>query len=148
MNWICQFCGGDTSEVEYEYLDAHNHLSCTLEYLNNTKVKTKLKIENPNHINTKNYQLDGSIVEISYIGIEDRINASDKKPYMVYRFEGVKNNTFSSIVQFDIHTKIRDNKVQFNIWKNGGMEFSSLTIGIIKNRDELIARLINEVNKY
>ena len=111
-------------------------------------MKTKLKIQNPHHINTKNYQLDGSIVEISYIGIEDRINASDKKPYVVYRFEGVKNNTFSSIVQFDIHTTITDSKVQFNIWKNGGMEFNSLPIDLIKNRDELIVRLINEVNKY
>lgn len=110
--------------------------------------KKLLKIINPHHINTKNYQLDGSIVEISYMGIEDRVNASDKKPYKVYKFEGVKNNTFSSIVQFDIHMKITNNKVQFNIWKGGGMEFNSLPIELIKNRDELIVRLIKEVNKY
>lgn len=146
MSWICRYCNKDTSDIDYDYLDGYDHLTCAL--INNIKVKTKLKIQNPHHINTKNYQLDGSIVEISYIGIEDRINASDKKPYMVYRFEGVKNNTFSSIVQFDIHTKIRDNKVQFNIWKNGGMEFNSLPVEVIKNRDELIVRLINEVNKY
>ena len=145
VNWICKYCGGDTSNVEYDYLDGYNHLSCVL---NNIKVKTKLKIENPHHINTKNYLMDGSFVEISFMGIEDRINASDKKPYMVYRFEGIKNNTFSSIVQFDIHTKIRDSKVQFNIWKNGGMEFNSLPVELIKNRDELINRLIEEVNKY
>lgn len=146
MSWICRYCSKDTSDIDYDYLDGYDHLACAL--INNFKVKTKLKIENPNHINTKNYQLDGSIVEISYIGIEDRINASDKKPYVVYRFEGVKNNTFSSIVQFDIHTKIRDSKVQFNIWKNGGMEFNSLPVELIKDRDELINRLIEEVNKY
>ena len=143
--YICSICGKDTSGIDYDYLMGFDHISCILE---NNKVKTKLKIENPSHINTKNYQMDGSIVEITYLGIEDRINASNKKPYVVYRFEGVKNNTFSSIVQFDIHTKIRDSKVQFNIWKNGGMEFNSLPVELIKNRDELINRLIEEVNKY
>ena len=145
MNWICKYCGGDTSNVEYDYLDGYNHLSCVL---NNIKVKTKLKIENPHHINTKNYLMDGSFVEISFMGIEDYKNASDNKPYMVYKFEGIKNNKFSSIVQFDIHTTIIDNKVQFNIWKNGGMEFNSLPVALIKDRGGLINRLIEEVNKY
>ena len=145
MSWICKYCGGDTSNVEYDYLDGYNHLSCVL---NNIKVKTKLKIENPHHINTKNYLMDGSFVEISFMGIEDYKNASDNKPYMVYKFEGIKNNTFSSIVQFDIHTTIIDSKVQFNIWKNGGMEFNSLPVTLIKDRGGLINRLIEEVNKY
>lgn len=145
MSWICKYCGGDTSNVEYDYLDGYNHLSCVL---NNIKVKTKLKIENPHHINTKNYLMDGSFVEISFMGIEDYKNASDNKPYMVYKFEGIKNNTFSSIVQFDIHTTIIDSKVQFNIWKNGGMEFNSLPVALIKDRGGLINRLIEEVNKY
>ena len=92
--------------------------------------------------------MDGSFVEISFMGIEDYKNASDNKPYMVYKFEGIKNNTFSSIVQFDIHTTIIDSKVQFNIWKNGGMEFNSLPVALIKDRGGLINRLIEEVNKY
>ena len=145
VNWICKYCGGDTSNVEYDYLDGYNHLSCVL---NNIKVKTKLKIENPHHINTKNYLMDGSFVEISFMGIEDYKNASDNKPYMVYKFEGIKNNTFSNIVQFDIHTTIIDSKVQFNIWKNGGVEFNSLPVTLIKDRGGLINRLIEEVNKY
>lgn len=145
VNWICKYCGGDTSNVEYDYLDGYNHLSCVL---NNIKVKTKLKIENPHHINTKNYLMDGSFVEISFMGIEDYKNASDNKPYMVYKFEGIKNNTFSSIVQFDIHTTIIDSKVQFNIWKNGGVEFNSLPVTLIKDRGGLINRLIEELNKY
>jgi len=74
MNWICQFCGGDTSDVEYEYLDGHNHLSCTLDYL-------------------------------------------------------------------------KDNKVQFNIWKNGGVELNRLPVNVIRDRNELINRMIAEVKK-
>lgn len=107
-----------------------------------------LKIQNPHHINTKNYQLDGSIVEISYMGHEARINASDQKTYTLYKFEGHTNKHSYGNVIFEIHTNIIDNKVQFNIWKGGGMEFNSLPIELIKNRDELIVRLIKEVNKY
>ena len=111
-------------------------------------MKTKLKITNPHHINTKNYQMDGSIVEISYMGHEARTNATDSRLYFVYKFEGHKNTFNRANVIFEIHTNIVDNKVQFNIWKNGGMEFNSLPIELIKNRDELIVRLIDEVNKY
>jgi hypothetical protein len=30
-SYTCQFCGKDTSEVEYDYLSGTDHLSCTLE---------------------------------------------------------------------------------------------------------------------
>lgn len=29
--FTCQYCGKDTSEVEYDYLNGYDHLSCTLE---------------------------------------------------------------------------------------------------------------------
>jgi hypothetical protein len=29
--FICKYCGKDTSEVEYDYLHGHDHLSCALE---------------------------------------------------------------------------------------------------------------------
>jgi hypothetical protein len=29
-NWVCEYCGGDTSDVEYDYLDGTNHLKCAL----------------------------------------------------------------------------------------------------------------------
>jgi hypothetical protein len=29
--WTCQFCGKDTSNVEYDYLNGYDHLSCALE---------------------------------------------------------------------------------------------------------------------
>ena len=108
----------------------------------------KLKITNPHHINTKNYQQDGSIVEICYMNYEARINAFDKKVYHVYKFEGHSNKHPYGNVIFEIHTEIRNSGVQFNIWKGGGMEFNSLPVDVIKNRDEFIQRMINEVNKY
>ena len=145
--YICSICGKDTSGIDYDYLMGFDHISCILE---NNKVKTKLKIENPSHINTKNYQMDGSIVEISYMGYEAKKNASDGRLYFVYKFEGHKNTFNRANVIFELHTDIRqiDNRVQLNIWKGGGMEFNSISVDIVKNRDELINRLIDEVNKY
>ena len=29
--FICKYCGKDTSEVDYDYLHGHDHLSCALE---------------------------------------------------------------------------------------------------------------------
>jgi hypothetical protein len=28
--WTCQYCGNDTSNVEYDYLSGYDHLSCAL----------------------------------------------------------------------------------------------------------------------
>lgn len=148
MNWICKYCGADTSNVEYEYLDGHNHLSCTLKYLKTNEVKKTIKIENPHHINTKNYQMDGSIVEISYMGYEARTNATDSRLYFVYKFEGHKNTFNRANVIFELHTDITNDMVQFNIWKNGGMNFGSISVDTIKNRDNFILSMIKEVNEY
>lgn len=30
-DWVCEFCGHDTSNVDYDYLVGSNHLSCALE---------------------------------------------------------------------------------------------------------------------
>ena len=29
--WTCQFCGKDTSNIEYDYLNGYDHLACALE---------------------------------------------------------------------------------------------------------------------
>jgi hypothetical protein len=110
-------------------------------------VKTKLKIQNPHHINTKNYQLDGSIVEITYMNYEAKTNAKDGRLYYVYKFAARKNRSNYGNVIFEIHTKITNNRVQFNIWKNGDMEFNSLSVNVIRDRNELINRMITEVKK-
>lgn len=36
-SYTCQFCGKDTSEVEYDYLSGTDHLSCALEQEQNQK---------------------------------------------------------------------------------------------------------------
>ena len=35
--WTCQYCGKDTSDVDYDYLHGYNHLGCALD----AEMKTK-----------------------------------------------------------------------------------------------------------
>ena len=143
MSWTCQYCGKDTSDIDYDYLDGYDHLSCALE---NIKMKTKLKITNPEKINSKNICLDKSIVEINYVGLNAAVN-TDNETYTLYKFAGIMNSSFGSNTIFEIHTDIKDNKVQFNIWKNGGVELNRLHVNVIRDRNELINRMIAEIKK-
>ena len=142
MSWTCRYCGKDTSDIDYDYLDWYDHLSCAL---NNIKVKTKLKISNPEKINSKNICLDKSIIEITYMGLNAAVNA-DNETYTLYKFVGIMNSNWCNTI-FEIHTDIKDNKVQFNIWKNGGVELNRLPVNVIRDRNELINRMIAEVKK-
>jgi hypothetical protein len=145
MSWICRYCGKDTNGVDMDYLIDTDHISCVLK---NNKVKTKLKIENPHHINCKNYLQDGSFVEITYTGLEERINASDKIPYTIYKFEGVKNNTFRDFIKFELHTTIIADRVQMNIWRGLDMLVGSVYVDTIKDKDVLRNYMIEEVKRY
>lgn len=142
MSWICRYCGKDTKWIDMDYLVGTDHLQCAL---NNIKVKTKLKISNPEKINSKNICLDKSIVEINYVGLNAAVNA-DNETYTLYKFVGVMNSNWCNTI-FEIHTDIKDNKVQFNIWKNGGVELNRLSVNTIRDRNELINRMIAEVKK-
>jgi hypothetical protein len=103
----------------------------------------KLKINNPHHINTKNYRRDGSIVELSYIGFETAINAADKRPYDMYKFLLNSNSNPYDSIKFELHTKINENKrVQLNMWKDGGFTTGAVSVEIVKDRDKLINELI------
>ena len=142
MSWTCRYCGKDTSDIDYDYLDGYDHLSCALE---NIKMKTKLKITNPEKINSKNICLDKSIVEINYVGLNAAVNA-DNETYTLYKFAGIMNSNWCNTI-FEIHTDIKDNTVQFNIWKNGGVELNRLHVNVIRDRNELINRMIAEIKK-
>ena len=107
----------------------------------------KLKISNPEKINTKNLCLDGSTIEICYMRHEARINASDNVPYNLYKFVGIKNNSFKANAVFEIHTNIKNGKVQFNIWIGTTMITDYLPVELIKDRNELINRMIAEIKK-
>ena len=110
-------------------------------------MKTKLKITNPEKINSKNICLDKSTVDIVYMGLNASINAADNKPYSLYKFVGTMNNSFGNNTIFEIHTDIKDDKVQFNIWRNGGVELNKLHVNVIRDRNELINRMIAEIKK-
>ena len=142
MSWTCRYCGKDTSDIDYDYLDGYDHLSCAL---SNIKMKTKLKITNPEKINSKNICLDKSIVEINYVGLNAAVN-TDNETYNLYKFVGIMNSNWCNTI-FEIHTDIKDNKVQFNIWKNGGVELNKLPVNVIRDRSELINRMIAEIKK-
>ena len=92
MSWTCRYCGKDTSDIDYDYLDGYDHLSCAL---SNIKMKTKLKITNPEKINSKNICLDKSIIEITYMGLNAAVNA-DNETYTLYKFVGMKHSSFGS----------------------------------------------------
>ena len=144
MSWTCRYCGKDTKWIDVDYLVGTDHLQCVLE---NSKMKTKLKITNPEKINSKNICLDKSTIDIVYMGLNASINAADNKPYTLYKFVGVMNSSFGSNTIFEIHTDITDNKVQFNIWRNGGVELNRLHVNVIRDRNELINRMIAEIKK-
>ena len=142
MSWTCRYCGKDTSDIDYDYLDGYDHLSCAL---SNIKMKTKLKITNPEKINSKNICLDKSIIEITYMGLNASVK-TDNETYTLYKFIANTNTKIANVL-FEIHTDIKDNKVQFNIWKNGGVELNRLPVNVIRDRSELINRMIAEVKK-
>jgi len=144
MSWTCRYCGKDTKWIDVDYLVGTDHLQCVLE---NSKMKTKLKISNPEKINSKNICLDKSTVDIVYMGLNAAINAADKKPYSLYKFVGTMNSSFGNNTIFEIHTNITDNKVQFNIWRNGVVEWNRLHVNVIRDRNELINRMIAEIKK-
>jgi hypothetical protein len=67
--WTCQFCGKDTSNVEYDYLNGYDHLSCALEAENKAKanefehcilcgVETSVKIGT--HIDMRHGYIEGA----------------------------------------------------------------------------------------
>jgi hypothetical protein len=67
--WTCQYCGKDTSNVEYDYLNGYDHLSCALEVENKARanefehcilcgVETSVKIGT--HIDMRHGYIEGA----------------------------------------------------------------------------------------
>ena len=104
MSWTCRYCGKDTSDIDYDYLDGYDHLSCALENINNKKV---MKIKNFDKINGFTYK-GYSIVNPIHNANEtkytaDVINLSlPQKPKWelnvltpAFKFKGPDDDTFS-----------------------------------------------------
>ena len=59
MNWSCEFCGKDTSGVDYDYLVGTNHLACVLGVWggpNALNKRKQMKIKNWNKLNGITYK--------------------------------------------------------------------------------------------
>jgi hypothetical protein len=71
-----------------------------------------------------------------------------KNTYSIYKFEGVKNNTFRDFIKFELHTTIIADRVQMNIWRGSNMSVGSVYVDTIKDRDALRNYMIEEVKRY
>ena len=145
MSWICRYCGKDTSDIDYDYLDGYDHLSCTLD--NNNKMKiTNLKISNPEKINTKNLCLDKSTISINYIGIKHKTKDYGNVGCYFYEFEAHKDFN-NDVTTFQIEDEIKNNKVEVTIFKSGKMTIDEFSIELIKDRSKLINKMIEWANE-
>ena len=143
MSWICRYCGKDTSDIDYDYLDGYDHLSCALE---NIKMKTKLKITNPEKINTKNLCLDKSTIDINYMGLKAKVKDYGNVGCTFYEFIATKDYNSQSTI-FQIEDEIKNNKVEVTILKSGKMTIDEFSIELIKDRSKLINKMIEWVNE-
>ena len=143
MSWTCRYCGKDTSDIDYDYLDGYDHLSCALE---NIKMKTKLKITNPEKINTKNLCLDKSTIDINYMGHKAKVKDYGNVACTFYEFIATKDYNSQSTI-FQIEDEIKNNKVEVTILKSGKMTIDEFSIELIKDRSKLINKMIEWVNE-
>ena len=63
--WICKYCGGDTSHVEYDYLDGeYNHLACALKSKDTFDTCVMCGVETPykrsTHVDMRIGYIDGA----------------------------------------------------------------------------------------
>ncbi len=145
MSWTCRYCGKDTSDIDYDYLDGYDHLSCALE--NNNKMKiTNLKISNPEKINTKNLCLDKSTIDINYMGHKAKVKDYGNVACTFYEFIATKDYNSQSTI-FQIEDEIKNNKVEVTILKSGKMTIDEFSIELIKDRSKLINKMIEWVNE-
>ena len=143
MSWTCRYCGKDTSDIDYDYLDGYDHLSCAL---SNIKMKTKLKITNPEKINTKNLCLDKSTIDINYMGRKHKTKDYGNVGCTFYEFIATKDYNSQSTI-FQIEDEIKNNKVEVTILKSGKMTIDEFSIELIKDRSKLINKMIEWVNE-
>ena len=88
-NWICKYCGKDTSDVDYDYLVGVDHLGCIL------NLKT-MKLENWN-------KLDGQ--RFSVMGVEFQFEKAEQNTdgrYTVWLNEEILNSAIS-LMRVDLY---------------------------------------------
>ena len=84
INWICAYCGKNTSDVDYDYLVGTNHLVCVMQSDNK-----KIKLENWNKLNGQLFSVMG--VEFQF---EKAEQTSDGR-YTIWLNEEISNSAIS-----------------------------------------------------
>lgn len=100
-NWICKYCGGDTSDVDYDYLIGVDHLICFMQ--SDTK---KIKLENWNKLNGQMFSVMG--VEFQF----EKAEVAEDGRYTVWLNEEISNaphslmrvDLYIHVMQIDIKT--------------------------------------------
>jgi len=91
INWICAYCGKNTSDVDYDYLVGTNHLVCVMQSDNK-----KIKLENWNKLNGQLFSVMG--VEFQF---EKAEQTSDGR-YTIWLNEEISNSAIS-LMRVDLH---------------------------------------------
>ena len=84
INWICAYCGKNTSDVDYDYLVGTNHLVCVMQSDNK-----KIEIHNWNKLNGQLFSVMG--VEFQF---EKAEQTSDGR-YTIWLNEEISNSAIS-----------------------------------------------------
>ena len=76
--YICEFCGKDTSDVDYDYLIGWNHLACALSDVITVeskvnKKKKRIEIKNWTKLNSQKFDVMGA----SFVIMDTRIDNND-----------------------------------------------------------------------
>ena len=91
INWICAYCGKNTSDVDYDYLVGTNHLVCVMQSDNK-----KIKLQNWNKLNGQLFSVMG--VEFQF---EKAEQTSDGR-YTIWLNEEISNSAIS-LMRVDLH---------------------------------------------
>ena len=91
INWICAYCGKNTSDVDYDYLVGTNHLVCVMQSDNK-----KIKLENWNKLNGQLFSVMG--VEFQF---EKAEQTSDGR-YTIWLNEEISNSAIS-LMRVDLY---------------------------------------------
>ena len=91
INWICAYCGKNTSDVDYDYLVGTNHLVCVMQSDNK-----KIKLENWNKLNGQLFSVMG--IEFQFEKAEQTTDGR----YTVWLNEEISNSPIS-LMRVDLY---------------------------------------------
>ena len=107
--YICEFCGKDTSDVDYDYLVGWNHLACVLADMPNPanpKIKKPMEIKNWTKLSGQKFDVMGASLVIMDTAIP---GLSDGTIYSAWVHAINDNEPFLIVTLFtnDMHLQIK-----------------------------------------